>query len=118
MANIHAKIKTILDTLGYPVRAQGTYNPGESLPETHVTYQIIDAPNNSHADNIPTSTTWRIQVTLYSKKPSITQSADALIKAALIPEGFTRVSGRDYPYNAETGHNGFTTDYRYYETEV
>lgn len=88
------------------------------LPETLVTYQIIDQPNGAHADNRPGSTIHRIQVAMYSKRPALTQGADAAIKAVLLPAGFLRVTGRDLPYAPDTGHYGYTSDYRLYESEV
>lgn len=117
MTDIYALIYDTLLQLGYPVREQGTYGEDDKLPATHVTYQIIDSPNNSHADNLPTSQTTRIQVTLYSKKPALKQGADQAIKAVMLPAGFLRVGGRDLPYNEKTGHYAYTCDYRFYDNE-
>lgn len=117
MSNIYSLIYDTLSMLGYPVKEQGTYAPGTTLPETHITYQIINDSNNSHADNGPTSTTTRIQLALYSKKPAIKQSADNLLKSVMLPAGFLRVGGRDLPFNSSTGYYGYTCDYRYYESE-
>ena len=82
-----------------------------------MTYQIIDSPNESHADNVPTSTSWRIQVAVYSKDPAIVQVADQSLKAQLLLAGFLRVAGRALPYNAQTGHFGWVADFNYYEQE-
>lgn len=117
MTNIYALVNDTLKTLGHPVREQGTYKATDTLPETHVTYQLIDSPNNSHADNTPTSQTTWIQVALYSKKPALKQVADAAIKAAMLPAGFLRVGGRDLPFNAATGHYAYACDYRFYDME-
>lgn len=114
MNDIFSIIYNTLVELGYPVREQGTYAPDETLPETHVTYQLIDSPNDSSADNLPTSTTYRVQVNLYSRDPAITQGADDALRSILLPVGFMRVSGRSLPYDIKTGHYGFTSDYRYY----
>lgn len=115
MTNIYSFVYDTLLLMGYPVREQGTYAPNAKLPETHVTYQIIDSPNNSHADNVPTSQTTRVQVTLYSRKPDIKQGADAAFKAVMLPAGFMRVGGRDLPYAQSTGHYAYTSDYRFYD---
>lgn len=117
MSNIYELTYNTLVTLGYEVREQGTYAAGAILPETFVTYLIVDSPNNSHADNVPTSQTTRVQATLYSKKPAIKQGADAAFKAALLPVGFMRVGGRDLPYAKDTGHYAYTCDYRFYNME-
>lgn len=114
MSNIYTVTYTALESLGYPVREQGTYAPNETLPETFVTYQIIDSPNNSFADNLPTSQTTRVQVNLYSRDPEIKQGADDTLKAVMLPACFLRVGGRDLPFSLQTGHYGYTCDYRYY----
>ncbi len=116
MTNIYELIYDTLVLLDYPVREHGTYAENDKLPETFVTYQIIDSPNNSFADNQPTSQTIRVQVNLYSKRPSIKQGADTVLKNIMLPVGFMRVGGRDLPYDLKTGHYGYTCDYRYYST--
>jgi hypothetical protein len=117
LTNIYSLVYDTLLAMGYPVKEQGTYSAGATLPETHVTYQIIDSPNNSHADNAPTSQTTRVQVTLYSKKPALKQGADEAFKAVLLPAGFMRAGGRDLPFAQATGHYAYTCDYRFYDTE-
>lgn len=115
MIDIYAHIFDTLSALGYPVREHGTYAPNEKLPNTHVTYQVIDSLNNSHADNEPTSQTTRVQVNLYSQDPAIKQGADATLKGVMLPAGFLRVGGRDLPFDQKTGHYGYTCDYRFYD---
>ncbi|MFK7692859.1 hypothetical protein [Paenibacillus sp. HJGM_3] len=117
MSDIYSLLADTLSGIGYPVREQGTFADENKLPETFITYFVVDTPNNSHADNLPTSRTTRAQITLYSKKPALKQGADASIKAVMLPAGFLRVGGRDLPYNPKTGHYAYTCDYRYYELE-
>lgn len=117
VANIYEKIYTTLSALGHTVRKQGSYSANDTLPVTFVTYQIIDQSNNTHYDNVPTSRTSRIQVTIYSKDPTIVQGADVALKAVMLPAGFLRITGRDLPLNQSTGHDGYASDYRYYEME-
>lgn len=112
MTNIYNKITTTLTSLGYTIREQGTYGSSENLPTTLITYLIVDAPNETHYDNEPNSTTYRVQVTLYSKTPSIVQGANDSIKNLMIPAGFLRQSGRSLPYDAKTGHYAWTQDYK------
>lgn len=118
MTDIYNLIYSTLSALGYPVKEQGTYSENDTLPETFITYQIIDSPNNSFADNQPTSKTTRIQLAFYSKKPALKQSADETFKGIMLPAGFLRAGGRDLPYDHNTGHYGYTSDYRFYESEV
>jgi hypothetical protein len=117
LVNIYEVICNTLAPLGYTVKEQGTYPPGATLLETHITYFLVDSPNSSFADNVATSKTSRIQLVLYSRKPSIKQNADELFKSVMLPGGFLRVGGRDLPFNASTGHYAYTCDYRYYEEE-
>lgn len=117
MDNIYKKIVDTLESLGYTIREQGTYRSGETLPETFITFFVLDSLDISHADNKPTGITYRVQVTFYSKKPLLVQEADTIIKNLMIPADFMRVSGKPLPYNKETGHYAWTTDYRLYESE-
>ena len=118
MSNIYSKISETLSPLGYPVKEQGSYRKDEMLPETFLTYQVLDAPNGGHADNLPGSTKWRIQLVLYSQKPLVVQNADDTLKGLLLPAGFLRAGGRPLPLNFSTGHYGFSSDYRFYEREA
>lgn len=117
MSNIYELIYNTLMSLGYPVREQGTFGNTEMLPETFITYQIINETNDTHYDNKIASTTTRVQLVLYSKKPAIKQSADQLFRSVMLPAGFLRVSGRDLPFNQDTGHYGYTSDYIFYKEE-
>jgi hypothetical protein len=106
-----------LTSIGYPVREQGTYAQNETLPETFITYFVLDQPNESHADNIPTSTTTKVRVTLYSRKPAIVQQTNIVLKEAMLPAGFLRAGGRNLPFDPDTGHYGYVSTYNYFEME-
>lgn len=117
LSNIYDLVYNTLVQCGYPVKEQGTYPAGATLPETFITYFLVDNPNSSFADNVATSRKTRIQLTLYSKKPTIKQNADELFKSVMLSAGFLRIGGRDLPFNSNTGHYAYTCDYRYYEME-
>lgn len=117
MLNIYGAVTNALESLGYPIDEQGSYSNGERLPETFITYQILGSPNNSYADNLPTSTTWRVQIALYSNHPTIIQSADQTIKNKMLSAGFSRVTGRGIPFDKETNRYGYAIDYTRYEME-
>jgi len=106
-----------LISLNYPVKEQGSYPTGTVLPETYVTYFIVDSPNTSFADNVPTSKTTRIQIVMYSKKPTLVQNADKTFKDIMLPAGFLRAGGGSLPFNEKTGHYAWRNDYKYYEME-
>ena len=114
MSNIYKKIYDTLSPLGYPVREQGTYGEDEVLPDTLVTYQLVDEPDLAHYENSPSGKVPRFQVALYSKDPAIKQNADTLLRSVMLPAGFMRSSGRDLPFDPDTGHYGYTSDYRYF----
>jgi hypothetical protein len=116
-SNIYELICNTLKPLGYPVKEQGTYPSGTNLPETYITYFLVDRPNKSSYDNKPASETIRIQLALYSRRPSVKQNADELFKSVMLPGGFLRIGGRDLPFSESTGHYAYTCDYRYYEME-
>ena len=117
MSNIYKTIYDALSSLGYPVREQGTYAADEVLPVTMITYQLIDEPDSAHYENLPFGKITRFQIAFYAKDPSKKQSADGLLRSVMIPAGFLRASGRDLPFNSDTGHYGYISDYRFYETE-
>lgn len=117
MINIFELVTDTLSPLGYPVREQGSYGPNAKLPETLITYQLIASDNETHADNMPTSTTYRVQVALYSTRPGIVQAAEQTIRPVMLAAGFMRASGRSLPTDRDTGHYGYVTDYNYYDME-
>lgn len=117
MINVFNKIVLTLSPLGYSIREQGSYGQNENLPETFITYFILNSPDISFADNLPTARTTQVQISLYSKKPNIVQSADATIKNLMRSAGFLRLGGRSLPFEPVTGHYCWTQDYRLYETE-
>jgi hypothetical protein len=117
LTDVYTHVFTTLSTLGYSVREQGTYGQDEVLPETHITYNIADQDDISHADNRPTATMTRIQVALYSKDPAIVQQANKTLKDLLLPAGFLRAGGRNLPFDADTGHYGYISTYNFYDLE-
>lgn len=115
MINIFSKVYNTLIATGYTVREQGGFRTEDTLPESFITYFLVDSPDVSHADNLATGRTYRVQVTLYSKKPSVVQGAEGSIGALMRSGGFLRMSGRALPFNADTGHYAFAIDYRYFD---
>lgn len=117
MTNIYNLISNTLSSLGYSVREQGSYKSGETLPETFITFLIIDSPGVGYADNRSTGRSTRVQISLYSKKPNIVQNADSNIKNLMLNVGFMRMGGGALPFDKETGHYSWRTDFKYYELE-
>ena len=117
MASLYNTLYTALATLGYTVREQGTFGATESLPATFITYQLIFRNDITHADNAPSANVSRVQVALYSTDPAIKQAAFDTLNAPMLAAGFMRAGGRDLPFDARTGHYGYTCDYRLYSKE-
>ncbi len=118
-STINATLYTALNTLGYTVREQGSFGATETLPTTFITYQVIAVGDINHFDNAPNLYTTRVQVALYSTDPAITQAADATLWTPLKAAGFMRLSGgRQLPFDAASGHYGYTRDYRLLEREA
>jgi hypothetical protein len=117
LINIYKQTYDTLTGLGYPVREQGSYGPQETLPDTHVTYFIVDQDDASHADNRPTSVIHSVQVALYSKDPAIVQAADQTLRSVMAPAGFLRGRGRALPFDGDTGHYGYVRTYNFYDME-
>ena len=115
MASISNITYTALAALGYTVAVQGTMQG--TLPDTFITYQILDENDVSHADNEPTAGETLVQTALYSKDPAIIQAAKDTLTAPMKAAGFMRGSGRALPYDKDTGHFGYVLDFRYYESE-
>jgi hypothetical protein len=113
--NTYDKIYAALTPSGYPVQEQGSYGPGETLPDSFITYQIIDQPDIRHADNVPHAMMSLVRLVVYSTDPAVVQSADQLLRALLIPGGFIRSGGRGLPFDSDTGHYAYTNDYKLYE---
>ena len=117
MINIYNKAYKTLQGLGYPIREQGTYAATETLPETFITYQVVDQTDKSHADNQATSQVIAVQLMFYSQRPAIVQQADQTLKALMLPAGFLRAGGRALPFDADTQHYGYVTTYNFYDSE-
>lgn len=117
MTNIFKKVFDTLSPLGYEVAEKGTYQAGDTLPDTLVTYQVLEADDVRHYDNQPVGIQYAVQIDLYARDPAITQTADTVFRAVMQPAGFRRAGGRSLPLDPATGHYGWTNDYNF-ESEV
>lgn len=86
---------------------------GTDLPDQYIVYQMITNPPEQHADDVESLTTYRMQVSLYSRSgPGTTQAS---IEAAMLAAGFTRGPARELPYNEKTRHYGLAMDFFFLE---
>ena len=114
MSNVYTDIKTALDVSGYPVYQESTA-PAENFPDTYLTYMVIFDEAMLHAKNQPVGNAARVMVKLYSRDPEITQGGRGTLDGLMA--GMCRIAGGDLPYNAPSGHYGYTCDYRYFDYE-
>jgi len=106
-----------LPALPYDVRLQGSYADDEPLPESFITYLIVDSPDKSFYGSNPMLTNHLIQIVFYSKKMSLINTVPDQINVRLKMAGFIRNGkGRDVAFNAE--HYAWQIDYNYTERNI
>ena len=98
--------------LGYPLAANTMIlATGADYPDEYLVYQVISNPPELHADDVESLRSYRMQVTVYSRTGMGT--IPPLVETAMLAAGFTRLEGRELPYNVQTRHFGFSTDFSY-----
>src|SRR3990172_177797 len=103
-----------LDGLGLPLAANTMIlASGAELPDQYLVYQMISNPPRLHADDVENLRSYRIQVSFYSRTGLATVPAQ--VEIAMLAAGFTRLEGRELPYNPQTRHFGIAMDFNYLE---
>lgn len=112
---IWERVKTALTALALPLAAN-VYIPdsGHELPDSYLVYFMVSDPPAQHADNVEKLRTYRMQVSYYSRSGLLTMPD---IVGAMTGAGFTRLPGRELPYNPDTRHFGIALDFSYLEEE-
>ena len=96
----------VLETLGYPVRLQGSLLPDEPYPDHFFTYWNDSADGTSFFDNDETAILWSYSVNFYSCDPLLVNSKLIEAKKLLKVAGFI-VSGAGYSVMSdEPTHTG------------
>jgi hypothetical protein len=90
--NVRDVLILCLAPLGVDIRVQGSISESEPIPETMITYEIIDSIDHGFYDNQPTRLTTRIQLMIYSTKMSIIKSLPDTITQLIKEGGFVRES--------------------------
>jgi len=110
---IWERVNTALTALSLPLAAN-VYIPasGQELPDSYLVYFMISDPAELHADNIEKLRSYRVQVSYYSRNGLLTMPD---IVGAMTGAGFTRLPGRELPYNPDTRHFGIALDFNYLE---
>jgi len=115
MTTIWARSYNALVSLNLPL-AESVYIPasGQELPDSYIVYFVISDPAAQHADNVEQLRTYRVQVSYYSRSGLQTMPD---ITGAMTGAGYTRMPGRELPYNPETRHFGIAFEFNYLEEE-
>lgn len=112
--NVRDRLIEALNPLEYEVALQGSYAEDEPLPQSFITYFIVDSYDQAFYGNNPKRSVYSIQIEFYSKDFSLIKSVPDLIYQKLKDAGFIRQSkGRDIAYDAE--HYAWQADYYYME---
>ena len=95
-----------LETLGYPVKLQGSILPDEPYPDSFFTYWNDSADGTSYYSNDEGAILWSYSLNFYSNDPLLTNSKLLEAKKLLKGAGFV-VSGAGYdvPSDEDT-HTG------------
>ena len=112
---IWERVKTALTPLNLPME-ENTYivNKDEPYPDSYLVYFMVSDPPAQHADNVEKLRTYRMQVSYYSRNGLLNMPD---IVGAMTGAGFTRLPGRELPYNPDTRHFGIALDFNYLEEE-
>lgn len=97
---------SILETLGYPVKLQGSFAPDESYPDHFFTFWNDSADGVSYYSNTEGAILWQYSLNFYSIDPLLVNSKLLEAKALLKRAGWV-VSGAGYSVMSdEPAHTG------------
>lgn len=95
-----------LETLGYPVKLQGSLLPDESYPDHFFTFWNDSADGTSYYSNNEGAIVWAYSINFYSNDPLLTNSVLLEAKKLLKDAGFIVTgAGYDVPSDEPT-HTG------------
>ena len=103
-----------LSPLNYTVYEDGTV-PAAEAPDTYLTYFIVFEQPEGAANNRDRTLNSRVQVSMWSKDPALTQNALTTITAAMKAAGFLFINAGPQRFNAEIQRYGWRGDYRLYK---
>lgn len=95
-----------LETLGYPVKLQGSMLPDESYPDSFFTFWNDSSDGDSYYSDQEGAIIWSYSVNFYSNNPLLVNTQLLEAKELLKAQGFT-VSGAGYSVMSdEPTHTG------------
>lgn len=105
------KLISTLETFGFPVMLQGSFNPEETYPDTFITFWCNATEYISHFDNDVHSVEWTFSVIFYSNNPTLVNTKPTEIIAAMKRAGFiSQGKGNDIPSDEPT-HTGWSMEF-------
>jgi hypothetical protein len=111
---IWERARAALVGIGLPVAANTiVVASGSDYPDQYLVYQMISNPPLLHGDDVELVRRYRMQVNFFSRTGL--DSIPAQIETAMLAAGFTRLEGREIPYNQDTRHFGLSMDFNYLE---
>ena len=117
MHTIEDDLIDVLDTFGYPVDRQGSYQQGQQYPPTFFTFWT-DSEDGNHYNNHAATTIWHFDVNCYSSNPDTVIRTLLAAKEALEAKGFiTTGKGSDAASDYPT-HTGKTLDVWFIERNI
>ena len=97
---------TLLESLGYGVYRQGSFDENQKYPDSFFTFWNTGSPDHSHYDDEDYLAEWEFDVNFYSVDPELTYSVLASARA-LLKENKWIVPSRGYDvYSDENTHTG------------
>jgi hypothetical protein len=112
MTSIFKRVDDAMETLS-PTVAYALAPYLGTLPDTFITYQLIDGTPEQNADNAETLRVYRVQVSICSKS-----GLDSLpnVDTAMTAAGFEKSTERQLPKAEDSGHYILAKDYVYVES--
>ncbi len=112
MSTIWEMTYTVLSGLGVQVAADQylAATPAADLPDTYMTYEVIDLMPLEHADDAATLSQETVQVNIWSRA-GLVGLPDVI--GAMTSAGFMFSSGRELDYDPDGRHYGIAFDFEY-----
>jgi len=111
MANIFQITSTALGTITPAVTfAMDDLIGTGTLPDTYITYFLVDGVGVEHADNAESARVYRVQVNIMNKD-GLASLPD--VDTAMLAAGFAKGSERELQKDSTTSHYGLAKDYFY-----
>jgi len=115
MTTIFERVATALGTLS-PAIPFGLddylTSSGGELPDTFISFYLVDGTGAQHADNSETLREYTVQVSIFARAGLVSLPN---VDAAMLAAGFTKGPERQLPRDATTRHFGLAKDYNYLE---